>query len=206
MRGRTGRQASSPDRRRDVVRHAGRRVCGDRAAAARASSRSSRTRHVSAVAVPPDAVRRGDDEVRHGQARSARGHGSHGRPEMFRESEFAVFERAVEGGAVIRAIRAPGAADTSRSFFDKTVGDGPSDRAWRPGVYRRRVRRRRVRWRRPSGRDAGRGVRTRQAASRRSAVHRRRSAEVAVQADSGSARHLARGVGCSRPTRTGSSG
>jgi len=42
--------------------------------------------------------------------------------EIFRESEFAVFARAVESGAVVRAIRVPGAADRSRSFFDKTVG------------------------------------------------------------------------------------
>jgi aspartyl-tRNA synthetase len=42
--------------------------------------------------------------------------------EQFRGSEFAVFARAVEEGAVIRAITAPGAADRSRSFFDKTVG------------------------------------------------------------------------------------
>ena len=42
--------------------------------------------------------------------------------ELFRESEFAVFARAVEAGSVVRAIRAPGAADRSRSFFDRTVG------------------------------------------------------------------------------------
>jgi aspartyl-tRNA synthetase len=42
--------------------------------------------------------------------------------EQFRASEFAVFARAVEEGAVIRAITARGAADRSRSFFDKTVG------------------------------------------------------------------------------------
>jgi aspartyl-tRNA synthetase len=42
--------------------------------------------------------------------------------EIFRGSEFAVFARAVEDGAVVRAIPAPGAADKSRSFFDKTVG------------------------------------------------------------------------------------
>ena len=42
--------------------------------------------------------------------------------ETFRGAEFAVFADAVEAGSVIRAIRAPGAADKSRSFFDKTVG------------------------------------------------------------------------------------
>jgi len=42
--------------------------------------------------------------------------------DVFRGSEFAVFAKAVEQGAVVRAIRAPGAADKSRSFFDKTVG------------------------------------------------------------------------------------
>src|SRR5262249_46375413 len=40
----------------------------------------------------------------------------------FRGSEFAVFAKAVAQGAVVRAIRAPGAAERSRSFFDKTVG------------------------------------------------------------------------------------
>jgi aspartyl-tRNA synthetase len=45
---------------------------------------------------------------------------------IFRQSEFAVFARAVDEGSVIRAIRAPGAADRSRSFFDKTVGVGES--------------------------------------------------------------------------------
>src|SRR4249919_1543675 len=42
--------------------------------------------------------------------------------EVFRGSEFAVFARAVEEGAVVRAIPAPGAGEKSRSFFDKTVG------------------------------------------------------------------------------------
>jgi aspartyl-tRNA synthetase len=46
--------------------------------------------------------------------------------EIFRESEFAVFARAVEEGSVVRAIRAPGAAERSRSFFDKTVGAAES--------------------------------------------------------------------------------
>jgi aspartyl-tRNA synthetase len=41
--------------------------------------------------------------------------------EIFRESEFAVFARAVESGSVVRALRVPGVADKSRSFFDKTV-------------------------------------------------------------------------------------
>jgi aspartyl-tRNA synthetase len=46
--------------------------------------------------------------------------------EIFRGSEFAVFARAVEEGSVVRAIPAPGAAEKSRSFFDKTVGLGES--------------------------------------------------------------------------------
>jgi aspartyl-tRNA synthetase len=46
--------------------------------------------------------------------------------EVFRGSEFAVFARAVEEGAAVRAIPAPGAADRSRNFFDKTVGLGES--------------------------------------------------------------------------------
>jgi aspartyl-tRNA synthetase len=46
--------------------------------------------------------------------------------EVFRGSEFAVFARAVEEGSVVRAIPAPGAADRSRSFFDRTVSLGES--------------------------------------------------------------------------------
>ena len=44
----------------------------------------------------------------------------------FKGSTFAVFAEAVEKGHVVRAIPAPGAADRSRSFFDKTVGVGES--------------------------------------------------------------------------------
>ena len=39
--------------------------------------------------------------------------------EAFRGSGFGLFARAVEGGSVVRAIRAPGTADRPRSFFDK---------------------------------------------------------------------------------------
>jgi aspartyl-tRNA synthetase len=46
--------------------------------------------------------------------------------EIFRGSEFAVFANAVAEGSVVRAIPAPGAAERSRSFFDKMVGFGES--------------------------------------------------------------------------------
>ncbi|MEE8188047.1 MAG: aspartate--tRNA ligase [Kiloniellales bacterium] len=39
--------------------------------------------------------------------------------ELFRGSGFGLFAKAVEGGAVVRAIPAPGAAARPRSFFDK---------------------------------------------------------------------------------------
>ncbi len=39
--------------------------------------------------------------------------------EIFRGSDFGVFARAVESGAVVRAIPAPGAAARPRSFFDR---------------------------------------------------------------------------------------
>ena len=39
--------------------------------------------------------------------------------EAFRGSNFGIFARAVQGGAVVRAIPAPGAAAQPRSFFDK---------------------------------------------------------------------------------------
>ena len=44
--------------------------------------------------------------------------------EVFRESGFGVFAKAVAAGKVVRAIVAPGAAEKSRSFFDKTVEAG----------------------------------------------------------------------------------
>jgi aspartyl-tRNA synthetase len=46
--------------------------------------------------------------------------------EIFRDSGFSVFAKAVAGGDVVRAIGAPGAANRSRSFFDKTVELGQS--------------------------------------------------------------------------------
>jgi len=46
--------------------------------------------------------------------------------EIFRDSGFAVFAKAVAAGSVVRAIVAPGAAEKSRSFFDKTVEVGQS--------------------------------------------------------------------------------
>jgi aspartyl-tRNA synthetase len=39
--------------------------------------------------------------------------------EAFQGSNFKIFARAIEGGAVVRAIPAPGAASRPRSFFDK---------------------------------------------------------------------------------------
>ncbi len=44
--------------------------------------------------------------------------------DVFRSSGFSVFAKAVAAGNVVRAIVAPGAADRSRSFFDKTVEAG----------------------------------------------------------------------------------
>src|SRR6185503_19034110 len=46
--------------------------------------------------------------------------------EMFRESGFAVFAKAVAAGNVVRAVVAPDVADKSRSFFDKVVELGQS--------------------------------------------------------------------------------
>jgi len=46
--------------------------------------------------------------------------------EIFRDSGFGVFAKAVAAGSVVRAIVAPGAAEKSRSFFDKTVDVGQS--------------------------------------------------------------------------------
>jgi aspartyl-tRNA synthetase len=46
--------------------------------------------------------------------------------EIFRDSGFSVFAKAVAAGDVVRAIVAPGAANRSRSFFDKIVELGQS--------------------------------------------------------------------------------
>jgi aspartyl-tRNA synthetase len=46
--------------------------------------------------------------------------------EMFRDSPFGVFAQAVASGSAVRAIVAPGAADRSRSFFDRTIEVGQS--------------------------------------------------------------------------------
>ncbi len=46
--------------------------------------------------------------------------------DLFKGSAFAVFAQVVEQGGVVRAIPAPGAAEKSRSFFDKCVGVGES--------------------------------------------------------------------------------
>jgi aspartyl-tRNA synthetase len=46
--------------------------------------------------------------------------------EVFRDSGFAIFAKAVASGSVVRALVAPGAAEKSRSFFDRTVEVGQS--------------------------------------------------------------------------------
>ena len=46
--------------------------------------------------------------------------------EIFRDSSFSVFAKAVAAGNAVRAIVAPGVSDKSRSFFDKTVELGQS--------------------------------------------------------------------------------
>ena len=76
-----------------------------------------------AAAVPAHRVRRCDGDVRKRQARPAQsdqGRRTSRRSSAARSSRCS--RRAVEEGAVVRAIRAPGAGEKSRSFFDKTVG------------------------------------------------------------------------------------
>lgn len=46
--------------------------------------------------------------------------------DVFADSDFAVFANAIKGGAVVRALPAPGAGDKARSFFDKIVRMGQS--------------------------------------------------------------------------------
>lgn len=42
--------------------------------------------------------------------------------EIFKDSDFAIFKKILEGGGVVRAIPAPGTADKPRSFFDNMIG------------------------------------------------------------------------------------
>jgi aspartyl-tRNA synthetase len=54
--------------------------------------------------------------------------------EAFRDSDFAVFAKAIASGAVVRAIPAPGAGGRPRSFFDKmndwARGEGAPGMGW----------------------------------------------------------------------------
>jgi len=52
--------------------------------------------------------------------------------EVFRQSGFSLFARAVEAGSVVRAIPAPGAAARPRSFFDK-MNEWAREEGW-PGL------------------------------------------------------------------------
>jgi len=52
--------------------------------------------------------------------------------EAFRDSGFGIFAKAIEKGAVVRAIPAPGASSRARSFFDKT-NDWARAEGW-PGL------------------------------------------------------------------------
>ena len=52
--------------------------------------------------------------------------------EAFRGSSFKMFSKAIESGALVRAIPAPGAAQNPRSFFDK-MNDWARENGW-PGL------------------------------------------------------------------------
>ena len=114
-------------RRRDVVRHAGRRVRGDRAGARRRLQRVLRLDGVARRrfrASPYDdamAMYGSDKPDLRNPIKARRRHRGLPRTRSSPSSR-----KAVEEGAVVRAIRAPGAAEKSRSFFDKTVGLGES--------------------------------------------------------------------------------
>lgn len=42
--------------------------------------------------------------------------------EIFRDADFAIFKKIIEGGGTVRAIPAPGTAEQPRSFFDNMIG------------------------------------------------------------------------------------
>ena len=131
--------------------------------------------------------------------------------DVFRGSEFAVFAAGRgRGRRGPRAFRRPGAAEKSRSFFDKTVGRGRVARAWRAGVHRRWPRRRRDRSRSIFPRSA-REARLRAAGvqhGRRGVLRRPAPPKIAVASRSTAlARHLAQGArAASRRTPTASAG
>ena len=60
----------------------------------------------------------------------------------FAGSDFKLFAAAIAGGAVVRAVPAPGAAARPRSFFDKMNDVGARRGVRRPRLYRLRGRRR----------------------------------------------------------------
>ena len=108
-------------RRRDVVRHAGRRVRRDRAGAAGVFQEFS-----DWTVTPPPFPRIAYDDA---MAMYGSDKPDLRNPikaadvtEIFRGSEFARLRAGGRGRRVVRAIRAPGAGEKSRSFFDKTVG------------------------------------------------------------------------------------
>ena len=112
-----------PARPRDVVRRAGRRVRGDRAGVVGIVLGVLRLEgDGSAVSAHP--VSGGDDRLRQRQAGPAQPDSRHRRDGDFPRIRFRRVRESGGGGKVVRAIVAPGAAEKSRSFFDKTEDAG----------------------------------------------------------------------------------
>ena len=153
-------------RRRDVVRHAGRRV----------RARSSRCSPASSASSPTGRSRRRRSRASRTTMRwrctgaTSRTCAIRSRPPTSRRSSAdrssPSSRRRSRRASVVRAIPAPGAASKSRSFFDKTVGLGRDARPRRPRVHRRRPRRRRGRSRSTCPRSAASGCSRRRASSR----------------------------------------
>ena len=117
-----------PARRRDVVRHAGRRLCGRSSRClpgCSASSRPGRSRRRRFRALPYDDAMAMYGTRQAGPAQSDASVRRHGASSATRSSR--VFAQSGRRRVASCArFAAPGAADRSRSFFDKTVGLGES--------------------------------------------------------------------------------
>ena len=128
--------------------------------------------------------------------------------EVFRGSGFSVFATAIEQGAIVRGLRAPGAAAQPRSFFDK-LNQWARDQG-APGPRLRDARRgRRQGSHRPVPRrpPAGPAARDHRRHRRRRGVLRRRQAGGGRPAGRPRARQARGGPGAaSRRARSGSAG
>ena len=125
-----------PARFRDVVRHAGGRVRGDRAGIARRVRGIRRQgRAVTPAAVPAHHLRRGGAQIRHRQARSAQPAGHRRCVARCSPARISAPSGASSRmAAVVRAIPAPGSASRPRSSFQDRMDAWAKSEMGAPGL------------------------------------------------------------------------